>query len=186
MSWWPRKRKPPYGWDPFDEMMRDFFENFDLLDEHFERMMYQVRKYLEEAMKSGNVKPIVYGFSMTIGPDGVPRIETFGNVPKKVKPGVEEVEEEREPLVEIDEDDKNIYITVELPGVEKKDIDLEVVGEDKLLIKAKGDKRSYRKLLQLPGPIDPDSVKATYHNGILDIRIKKSKVGGKGKKINIE
>ena len=35
---------------------------------------------LKEGGKVREVGPIVYGYSMTIGPDGKPRIREFGNV----------------------------------------------------------------------------------------------------------
>ena len=40
-----------------------------------------VREYeTQEGDKVREVGPIVYGYSMTIGPDGKPRIREFGNV----------------------------------------------------------------------------------------------------------
>jgi HSP20 family protein len=38
----------------------------------------------------------------------------------------------------------------------------------------------------MPSKIDPDSVKATYKNGVLEIKVKKKKEEPKGKEIKIE
>ena len=72
----------------------------------------------------------------------------------------------------------------EVPGVEKKDIDLEVT-ENTLTIKVDKDKRKYYKEVELPCEVDADSAKASYQNGILDIELKKSKPRKKGKKVSI-
>jgi len=77
-------------------------------------------------------------------------------------------------------------VTVELPGVDKDSIDLEIIDNNKLLIKAKGENRSYRKILELPAEVDEDSIKATYKNGILDIIINKKKETKGGKRIKVE
>jgi len=46
--------------------------------------------------------------------------------------------------------------------------------------------RRYRKELELPSTIDPKSSKATYKNGVLEVRLKKVERGTKGEKLKIE
>ncbi|MGN6709012.1 MAG: hypothetical protein ACTHKF_06650 [Candidatus Nitrosocosmicus sp.] len=78
------------GWGFFD---RDFFRDFEDMEKEMERMFNQfsdissnapkelVREYEnQEGDKVREVGPIVYGYSMTIGPDGKPKIREFGNV----------------------------------------------------------------------------------------------------------
>jgi HSP20 family protein len=77
-----------------------------------------------------------------------------------------------------------VSITVEIPGVEKNDIDLSVVGQT-LKIKVDSAERRYFKEVQLPAHVDPGSTKATYNNGVLDITLCKSG-RGQEKKIRIE
>ena len=105
-------------------------------------------------------------------------------------------EDYREPETEIHETDKEIIVTMELPGVDKKDIDLKVT-EDQIVVKAEHkeeetEKETYRKIysnfykaIRLPERVDPDKVKATYKNGILEVRLTKLEQE-KGKRINIE
>ena len=89
--------------------------------------------------------------------------------------------EEPEPLADIIEGDEEVTVTVEIPGVENKDIDLNV-NEDTLEITVSNPRRKYHKLLDLPCDVKPKTMKATYKNGILDVvikRKKKKKTGGR-------
>ena len=100
------------------------------------------------------------------------------------------------PSVDVAETDKEIEITAELPGLERKDVDISL-EDDVLTIRGekktesvqdnKKDKgsdnknyhlseRSYGmfyRVLQLPPGIDPSTVKATMSNGVLKIAIPK-------------
>ncbi|MEM1654024.1 MAG: archaeal heat shock protein Hsp20, partial [Thermoplasmata archaeon] len=117
-----------------------------------------------------------YGFTMKIGPDGKPRIEEFGNVPKV---GIGELEGYREPLVDVSDDEKNVYVTAELPGVEKEQINLQV-DENTIIIKTDVPERKYYKVIELPERVKPETAKASYHNGILDVTIEKEQPKKKG------
>ncbi len=181
---------------PFDEMFgEDFFGQFD---SEFRRVFEQMSKLMEEGMKEG-IRPgrsFVQGFSITIGPDGRPVIQQFGDKPvpvpqitaKKGKGGAVEapkIEAEREPLVDVIECDEEVTVTVEMPGVEKDDIDLSV-NDDTLAIKAHRGNRNYSKTVKLPCPVIPDSTKATYKNGILDVVIKRAEKVEHGKKVKVQ
>jgi len=72
-----------------------------------------------------------------------------------------------------------------VPGVKKEDIDLEVT-ENTLTIKVDTKDRKYYKEVELPCEVDPNSAKATYQNGVLDVELKKAKPKKAGKKIKIE
>src|SRR4030067_3709684 len=98
---------------------------------------------------------------MTIGPDGKPQIQEFGNVKPSLKPepfGQRrprlDVKEEREPLVDVVSTNNEIKVVVELPGVDKQDIKLH--GTEKTLtISVDTSKRKYYKEEELPPPVDP-------------------------------
>ena len=99
--------------------------------------------------------------------------------------------ENREPFIDLIESDKEIKATAEMPGLEKQDININVT-EDRLEISAetkheekkeeKGyiyrERRSgsYYRAISLPSPVDPDKSKATYNNGILEIKMPKTEV----------
>lgn len=154
------------------------------IDEEFERMRRRMEKTLEEMMRNREFvseKPFVYGFTMRTGTNGKPQIREFGNTtPQQVDQKIPE----REPLTDIIEKEDSIAVTLEIPGVEKDDIDLSV-AEDYLTINVDAMNRKYFKELPLPSKIVPNDVKATYKNGVLDIVMSKGK-GKKGKKVNID
>jgi len=129
-------------------------------------------------------RPYVYGFSMSIGPDGKPVIREFGNVQESQRGP--KIREEREPLVDVMEEDKDVVIVAELPGVEKDDISLHAT-EDRLTISVETPERKYHKELTLPARVDPKSAQASYKNGVLEVRLKKLvERAVKGERISVE
>ncbi len=60
------------------------------------------------------------------------------------------------------------------------------VTDDTLSIKANRGDRHYSKRVQLPCPVIPDSTKATYKNGILDVVIKRTQKKEEGKKVKVQ
>src|SRR2546430_2258435 len=92
--------------------------------ERMDRLMDDMmRKAVEMPKAQEGASPFVYGFSMSVGPDGKPVIREFGNV----EPGARGplVKEEREPLVDVMDNGKEVVVVTELPGVEKDEIKLE-------------------------------------------------------------
>jgi HSP20 family protein len=179
-----RKRKNPFDMFGFDDdFIRDVFND--------ERVMDDIRRMTEEMMRMFSTaqagKPIVHGYKIQIGPDGKPRIEDFGNKQIKSPEGESIISEEREPLTDIIEGNNDVAVTVEIPGVEKDDINLNVKN-DYLEIKVDTPQRKYHKRLDLPCDVIPNTTKATYKNGILDVVIKRKerKKPGEGYQVNIE
>lgn len=112
----------------------------------------------------------VYGFSVRLGAGGLPRVETFGNIRQTDRGAV--VEEVREPIVDLFDEDGTILIIAELPGITSENVKLDLQG-DILTINAEGDDRKYSKEVLLPSSVDPVSLEKTYRNGILEVRAKK-------------
>jgi HSP20 family protein len=110
----------------------------------------------------------VYGFTIRSGLGGSPVVERFGNIRSTEEGPV--VAEVREPLVDIFDEDQEIVIVAELPGVSEEDIRFEV-QDDILSLETTGERR-YAKEILLPGPVDAAAQK-TYKNGILELRLKK-------------
>jgi len=136
--------------------------------------------------------PFVYGYSFSMGPDGKPVIREFGNVKPSLKGGRSgpvrpqlDVKEDREPLVDTIVNPDSVKVVAELPGVEKSDITLECNGQ-KLTLKVDTDKRRYFKELELPVEVDPDTSKASYKNGVLELLLTRKKTGSKAKQIAID
>ena len=144
------------------------FDEMDRMDRLMDDMM---RRAVEMPKASEAASPFVYGFSMSVGPEGKPVIREFGNV----EPGARGplVKEEREPLVDVMDNGKEVVVVTELPGVEKDEIKLESTDRT-LKISVESVKRRYLKELELPHMVDPKSAKATYKNGVLEVRFSKS------------
>lgn len=178
-----KKDKPPR--DFWDEIFGQSFNEFINMRRHMERIFRASMRTFDQ--KEMNTKPFVYGFSIRVGPDGIPHIQQFGNTKFGKKGFTGETDKsEREPLTDIIEAEDHIAITMELPGIEKEDINMELV-ENKLTIDVDTETRTYHKDVDLPDDLDFDSISATCKNGILDIVIKRKKTKPKkGKRIKID
>ena len=89
-------------------------------------------------------------------------------------------------MTDINETDDQIAITVELPGVNKEDIDITVM-ENKVEVKVKTESRKYFKSIDLTSSVETESSKATYTNGILDLVLtKKESDKPKGTKVKVD
>ena len=188
-----RKRKDD-GDDWFlggDWNIDDMFNN---LDGEFQKMRKQMDSLMRDALEgnisdNSNNNPFVFGFSVKTGPDGFPVFEDFGNTRMKPfgKNGEKPtVDTRREPLTDINETDEQIAITVELPGVNKEDIDINVM-EEKVEVNVKTESRKYFKSINLKSLVETESSKATYTNGILDLVLtKKESDKPKGTKVKVD
>jgi len=157
----------------FDEMFPDFGE----IEKMFEEMMKDFDNMKPVAMQPG--KPLVYGFSMRVGPDGRPHVEEFGNVspkaPSKENKKVFSIKQEREPLVDVINGEKEVTVIAELPGVDRKDLQLNA-EKTSLHIGVTDPKRRFKKQLKLPSEVDVNSAKAKLKNGILEVVLTKKKL----------
>ena len=167
---------------------------FSSLDSEFQKMRKQMDNLMRDAVEgnipeNANKNPFVFGFSVKAGPDGFPIFEDFGNT--RIRPFKHEgekpvVDTRREPLTDINETDDQIAITVELPGVSKEDIDINVM-DDKVEVNVKTESRKYFKSIDLKSLVDSESSKATYTNGILDLVLtKKESEKPKGTKVKVD
>jgi HSP20 family protein len=196
-SRWLRRR----NWGPFTRgwMFSDIEDVFREMDDFMSRKLSELSEKApkelvrERTLPSGaKVKewgPFVYGYSMTVGPDGKPQIREFGNI----KPGRWmgrprlDVKEKREPLADVISKDGEVQVIVELPGVSKEDINLRGT-EESLTVSVDTPRRKYYKKLEMPVKVDPKTAKSKYVNGVLEVTIKKviKKEEPKGEEIEIE
>ncbi len=183
---WPRRRR---RYDPFDEFFReldDILYRFLREFEGFTREFEEGERPEEFRREFRVIGPYVYGFRITVGPDGRPKIEEFGNV-RRIR-GRPVISEEREPLVDVFEEAEDVVVIAELPGVDKEKIKC-TVSEDRkrLIIRASNENRRYYKEVELPVEVDPGSARASYKNGVLEVRLRKiEKKREKGFEIKVE
>ena len=97
----------------------------------------------------------------------------------------------REALVDVQETDKDVIITAELPGMEKKDIELRVTAKNVEIKAQKKEERTkeqerytaygkryagFYQSVPLPSSVRTDEAKATYKNGVLEVMLPKEEV----------
>ena len=159
--------------DEFNRIFEQMSSSFVNLDDVFEMLK-----------NAGTISgPVFYGYTMTTGPDGKPVVQEYGNV----KPDMLPTENKREPLIDtlVDEKEKTLKIIAEMPGVEKKDVNV-VVGADKVIhIDAEHGKKKYHVKVPIKHDVDAESPKATYKNGILELTFKLEDEKSKGKAIDV-
>jgi len=189
-----RRRRWPFRGGFFGDVDEVFREMEEMMERDLKELTRRAPRDLvrERVLPDGSRVeewgPFVYGYSITIGPDGRPEIREFGNV----KPGERfgkpqiDIKEEREPLVDIMSMDGEIRVVAELPGVEKKDIKLQGT-EKSLTISVDTPQRKYFKEVELPSRVDPAKAKSTYKNGVLEVTLqKREEERPRGEPIKIE
>ncbi|MGA9154932.1 MAG: archaeal heat shock protein Hsp20 [Candidatus Nitrosopolaris sp.] len=181
------------GGDFLDDMFRGFDQMKREMEREFENMEKSIPKDLireYNTPQGGTVRevgPIVYGYSITIGPDGKPKVREFGNLKSSRRfgsMGRPEISGEIQPLVDVTTTDKEVKVVVEMPGISKDNIRINVY-DGTLEVKSEDPQRKYHRSLQIPAETDIETAKSTYNNGILEITFEK-KEQRKGKTIKIE
>jgi HSP20 family protein len=134
----------------------------------------------EELKRSGEIRGVeptdqlrgVYGFTIRSGLGGqreTVKVEPFGNVRQDERTGKPVVHEEREPMVDVFEEDDEVLVVAELPGIGSKDVQLEL-NEDILLISARSGDKKYRKEVLLPDAALDRKMTSHCRNGVLEVR----------------
>ena len=177
----------------FDEMRRE-------MERGFENIQNQAPKDLVKEYQTpggGKVReygPFIYGYSMTVGPDGKPKVREFGNVKSPFSSSKQGsfftrplISSEREPLADITTTDKEVKVAVEMPGVSKENIKISVYDNSLELTTTGTEQRKYHEVIQIPPETDIETATSTYKNGILEIVFKKKEQSKpKGKQIKVE
>jgi len=180
----------------------DMFRGFDQLRQEMEREFEDIEKRIPknlvreyntpEGGKVREVGPMVYGYSMSIGPDGKPRVREFGNVKPSRGLGFgggggisrPEISGEIEPLIDVTTTDKEVRVVVEMPGISKDNIKVNAY-DSTVEVKSEDPQRKYHRTIEVPPETDIETATSTYNNGILEITFKK-KPQTKGRIITIE
>ncbi|MBN1377243.1 Hsp20/alpha crystallin family protein [Candidatus Woesearchaeota archaeon] len=118
---------------------------------------------------------------------------------------VKELKEFRSPKVDIKERGNNLLVSIDVPGVEKKDIDLKITDryieikaekeekietedKEKGQYSYKASSRKFYRKIPLPEEVNEEEATATYKNGVLNVIAPKKKKESekKERKIKIE
>jgi HSP20 family protein len=119
-----------------------------------------------------NVKTWSYGYTTTMGPDGKPIVREFGTgLPQTGFTLEEPTTMETLSQVDVDRENGRVRLLVEMPGVTKESIKIKAT-ESRVRISAGNETKDYDAEIPLNAEVDPDSAKATYNNGVLDLTFK--------------
>ena len=80
------------------------------------------REPISSEQKDKRFGHFIYGYRVTLGPDGKPRIRQLGHISPKMCPKKSKYDEKRDLLIDVISTDKEIQVVMELPGVTKKEI----------------------------------------------------------------
>ena len=164
-----------------------FFEHIEKEFSDAEDMLNRMFKTVTESGADLDTQPYFYGYQITVGTDGKPHIREFGNV-KPSQKGLIEQSEVRQPLVDtsINEKENTMIITAEMPGITKEDVKV-TMEEGLVKIHAEKGNKKYHTELPVDNELDADSTKASYINGVLELRIQfKKPPKAKSKEIKVE
>ncbi|HEU4823765.1 MAG TPA: archaeal heat shock protein Hsp20 [Nitrososphaeraceae archaeon] len=170
-----------FGRQLFEELDKEFAEAEEMLN----RMFRTIRE--KGSTDVTGTFPYYYGYQITVGPDGKPRMREFGNVRPSAR-GLVEQSGVREPLVDttLDEKENTLTLTAEMPGVTKQDIRINI-AEDHVSIRAEKGEKKYHTDIPVDVTLDDAPAKATYANGILELRLKlKEHPKPKAREVKIE
>jgi HSP20 family protein len=164
--------------------MTNFFDaEIDRIFKKMSNPFFDVNDVLEGFNGNSNSGPVFYGCTMTIGPDGKPSVQEYGNV----KPDRPHISDAREAIVDtiVDEKEKVVKLIAEMPGVEKTDVKI-LFDKNVVNITAEHDEKKYHCTVPLQHKVDENSGKATYKNGILQLVFKLVVEKQTSKKVEVE
>jgi HSP20 family protein len=210
-----KRREDPYKDNDWFGGFLDFDEEFRSMRERMEQMFGNRGESLSEGFENSDPNVRFYGYNMSMGPDGVPHVKEFGNfqprrpgelpdgplrpVPdgpgppggpscrpmRRITNGLRGQDDDR--FVDIQDCGGELRITVELPGVEKEQIGLELVEDNVLHLMVDTERKKVDKDIPLPNNVMPESIKAKCKNGVLEVTMaKKEEVKKKTTKVDIE
>lgn len=96
--------------------------------------------------------------------------------------------------MEVKETDEAVVVHADAPGFEPGDFDIQVMGNNLKMVaerkvegkeKAPTIERRLERLFTLPVGVDPEKVEASYHQGVLELRLPKTEKA-KGRKIEVK
>lgn len=167
----------------FDRFWKDIDKYFEEFGQDFEQAF---KKSFKELSKDSE-NSLTWGYRMYWDNSmNKPVIKYFGNFDPTT--GKLLGEGWRIPPIEKNYDDKNNVwnVVIDLPGIKKENISLSATTTY-INIEATSKKRKYKHKVDFDQEIDPESVKAKFNNGILQISVNpKAPIKMEEKKISIE
>ncbi|MGQ4915512.1 MAG: Hsp20/alpha crystallin family protein [Candidatus Asgardarchaeia archaeon] len=147
-----------------------------------------------------------YGYTISDVMDEIAKLREYMNnlfnkTFSELIPSIEAEFGLKEPLMDMMEDENDIIVTMEIPGVSKDDIKIQVYDntlevkaetktkeeyKDKNVIRMERQHTGFYRKITLPEEVDFENAKASYENGILKIILPKKVKAKAAKEIKIE
>jgi HSP20 family protein len=171
-----------------DNRRRNFFDEMFGIDSvhDMDEIFGRLNRAMGMNLENFGQHPFIYGFSVTHRPGENPEIREFGNIPtfEQIETGDRRYLDTRKPLIDILETEDKVHVIAEIPGIEKENILLNAT--DLILdIETIDGNPKYSERVELPVKVDPQSAKATYKNGVLEVTFKRLESSSRTS-INIE
>ncbi len=148
------------------DIWSDFFDD-SIFGDSFESLSKNIEKMFSRMDNINGPEFKTYGYTIYQGPDGVPHFQEFGNCSGEESPA-RLLTEVTEPLTDVTLENGLVRAIAEIPGVSKEDILLEST-KNSLSLTVNTLNKKFAKTLALPCDVNPDSAKAVYNNGILEV-----------------
>jgi HSP20 family molecular chaperone IbpA len=145
----------PNDENPFHELSKIFME-----------IQRQLFDQIQNGQFDGSESSVRrFGFSLHMGPDGVPHIAplTHNHVPT---PPSDEIEDPFTDVFYTDED-KRYHIIAELPSITRDDIQF-TIRDNELMFEASNQERTFKKSMLLKYNLDQSTLEYDVRNGVLE------------------
>jgi HSP20 family protein len=117
----------------------------------------------------------IYGVTVKVGlGNDRPVVEPFGNIRQDKESGHAVVQEVREPVVDVFEEETHVLVVAEMPGIAKEDVHI-AVEDDLLTFTAERGDKKYRKEVLLPASCAKEKIEVVCNNGVVEIKCQKCK-----------
>ena len=136
----------------------------DTPSDAYRKLQEFLEQMIRDSMEQGNYMVRPMGFSIVIRGGGPFLPGQFGPAPENGG--------SLEPLIEVHEGDGGeVLVLAELPGVSEDQVRLDL-EEGALRIAASDGDRTFMGRAEIP-PVDPDSLRASCRNGVLEVRFRR-------------
>jgi HSP20 family molecular chaperone IbpA len=135
----------------------------DTPGDSFRKLQEILEQMIRDSMEQGNFMAQPMGFTIVIRGGGSIPSGQFGGAPENG--GI------LEPLIEVHEEEVEILVLAELPGVSEDQVRVDL-EEGALRIAAADGARRFVGRAELP-PVDPGSLRASCRNGVLEVKFRR-------------
>ena len=136
-----------------------FEDIFNGMFREFEEMEHRMKRMFDHPRDGANT----YGYVSYRGPDGVTHTREFGN------PGLRlETPGDNAFFADASREGDIVRVVADIPGSSKEDIDLSCTNNS-ITVSASVRGKTLKRTLALPCDIVPESAKADFNNGVLEV-----------------